>query len=129
MNQETTDDRQVFIDPFVKACLISALVLLVAIFCSAVYMNIHHLQGTGTDDQVNDLGAQATQTTHHPFINLPGDTQLGAFSVANFFVGLIVGYTWRKIYYDTKKEDVEAQYLKPESGGPDGLPEPGGAKG
>ena len=40
-------------------------------------------------------------------INLPGDTQLGAFSIANLFVGLMVGYTWRKIFSETKKEDVE----------------------
>jgi cobalt/nickel transport protein len=117
------DDRKVFLDPFVKACLIAGIVLLVAIFCSAYYMDVHKMEAGGTDDVVNDMAGQVAQAQHHPLVDLPGDTQVGAFSVANFFVGLIVGYTWRKIYYDTKKEDVEAQYLKPEPGG---APEPGG---
>jgi len=125
------DDRKIFMDSFVKVCLIAFLIFEVAIFASATYMNIHKMVGTGTDDLVNDAGATATSgsaTTHHPFINLPGDTQLGAFSIANFFVGLMVGYTWRKIYFDTKKEDVESQWKKSGSGGPDRLPSPGGVK-
>jgi cobalt/nickel transport protein len=109
------DDRKVFADPFVKACLISALVLLITIFCSAFYMDIHKMAAGGTDDKVNDLAGQQAAVQHHPLVELPGDTQLGAFSVANLFVGLIVGYTWRKIFYDTKPEDVEAQYLKPDT--------------
>lgn len=108
------DDRKVFADPFVKACLITGLVLLIAIFCSALYMDAHKMAAGGTDDKVNDLAGQQAAVQHHPFVELPGDAQLGAFSIANFFVGLIVGYTWRKIYYDTKKEDVEEQYRKPE---------------
>jgi cobalt/nickel transport protein len=109
------DDRMVFVDPFVKACLISALVLLIAIFCSAYYMDVHKMTAEGTDDRVNDLAGQQAAAHHHPLVELPGDTQVAAFSVANVFVGLIVGYTWRKIYYDTKPEDVEAQYLKPDT--------------
>jgi cobalt/nickel transport protein len=109
------DDCKVFLDPFVRVCLITALILLVAIFCSAWYMDVHKMAAGGTDDAVNNLAGQQAQVQHHPLIELPGDAQLGAFSVANLFVGLIVGYTWRKIYYDTKKEDVDAQYLKPDS--------------
>lgn len=107
------DDRKVFLDPFVKACLITAFVLLLAIFCSAYYMDIHGMAAGGTDDRVNDLAGQQAQVQHHPFVNLPGDTQVGAFSVANLFVGLIVGYTWRKIFIEAKPEDA-VKHLQPE---------------
>jgi cobalt/nickel transport protein len=41
---------------------------------------------------------------------LPGDAELSAFSVANFFAGLIVGYHWLRLFGtktqpDPKKED------------------------
>ena len=39
------DDRKVFLDPFVKACLITMFVFLIAIFCSAFYMDIHNMAG------------------------------------------------------------------------------------
>lgn len=31
-------------------------------------------------------------------LELPGDTEVGAFTIASLGVGLIIGYTWRKIF-------------------------------
>jgi cobalt/nickel transport protein len=47
---------------------------------------------------------------HHPFVELPGDSELSAFSVANFFAGMIVGYHWVRLFGSkpqpgAKKED------------------------
>jgi hypothetical protein len=37
--------------------------------------------------------------------------------VANVFVGLIVGYTWRKIFNETEPEEAEAKReVEPEPG-------------
>jgi cobalt/nickel transport protein len=98
-----------FFDGFTKVMLTIMIVLELAIFASASYMSRHKLTGTGTDDIVNNL-ATATKVNgeHHPFVELPGDSQLSAFSVANFFAGLIVGYHWVTLFGgkpDTKKED------------------------
>ena len=56
------------------------------------------MKGTGTDDIVNDLGSAASHTAHHPVVELPGDAELSAFSVANFFSGMIVGYHWLRLF-------------------------------
>jgi cobalt/nickel transport protein len=98
-----------FFDGFTKLMLTIMIVLELAIFASASYMSRHKLTGTGTDDIVNNL-ATATKVNgeHHPFVELPGDSELSAFSVANFFAGLIVGYHWVKLFGskpETEKED------------------------
>jgi len=70
-----------------------------AIFASASYMSHHKLTGTGTDDIVNNLAtARKVNGEHHPFVELPGDSELSAFSVANFFAGVIVGYNWLRLF-------------------------------
>jgi cobalt/nickel transport protein len=93
-----------FFDGFTKAMLVTMIVIELAIFGSASYMSHHKLTGIGTDDLVNNL-ATATKVNgeHHPFVELPGDAELSAFSVANFFAGLIVGYNWLKLF-GTKPE-------------------------
>ena len=100
-----------FFDGFTKAMLTIMIVLELAIFASASYMSRHKLTGTGTDDIVNNL-ASATKANgeHHPFVELPGDSELSAFSVANFFAGMIVGYHWVRLFGSkpqpgAKKED------------------------
>lgn len=88
-----------FFDGFTKVMLAVMIVMELAIFASASYMSHHKLTGTGTDDIVNNL-ATATKVNgeHHPFVELPGDSELSAFSVANFFAGVIVGYNWLKLF-------------------------------
>jgi cobalt/nickel transport protein len=88
-----------FFDGFTKIMLAIMIVMELAIFASATYMSHHKLTGTGTDDIVNNL-ATATKVhgEHHPFVELPGDSELSAFSVANFFAGVIVGYNWLRLF-------------------------------
>jgi cobalt/nickel transport protein len=100
-----------FFDGFTKVVLAIMITILLAIFVSANYMSAHKMTAVGTDDAVNDLAA-ATQPhgEHHPFVQLPGDAEVSAFSVANFFAGLIVGYHWLKLFgpkpqLPRKKED------------------------
>lgn len=100
-----------FFDSFTRVVLTVMIVMELAIFASGSYMSRHKLTGTGTDDIVNNL-ATATKVNgeHHPFVELPGDAELSAFSVANFFAGLIVGYHWLILFGSqpqsgTKKED------------------------
>ncbi len=87
-----------FFDGFTRTILAVMFVILLAIFASGKYMSSHEMKGVGTDDIVNDLAATTAQGEHHPFIELPGDAEVSAFSVANFFAGLIVGYHWLKLF-------------------------------
>ena len=87
-----------FFDGFTRTMLATMLVILLAIFVSGNYMSAHKMAGGGTDDKVNALAALAAHSGHHPFVQLPGDAELGAFSVANFFAGLIVGYHWVRLF-------------------------------
>lgn len=86
------------LDGFTKTMLIVMVLILAIIFGSAKYMTNHKMTAEGTDNKVNDLATGITKLEHHPFIELPGDAQVGAFSVANFFAGLIVGHHWQKLF-------------------------------
>jgi cobalt/nickel transport protein len=100
-----------FFDGYTKTMLAVMIFILMCIFASGKYMSANHMAGGGTDDRVNDLATTVTHGEHHPFIDLPGDAEVGAFSVANFFAGLIVGYHWLKLFgtkpqgESEKKED------------------------
>jgi cobalt/nickel transport protein len=87
-----------FFDGFTKIMVAIMFGLLLIIFATGKYMAAHKMTGIGTDDIVNNLGSAAAHTVHHPFIDLPGDAELSAFSVANFFAGMIVGYKWLKLF-------------------------------
>lgn len=97
-NTGRADASYRFFDGFTRTMLGTMFVLLVGIFISGNYMSAHKLTGAGTDDKVNNLAAATIHGSHHPFVNLPGDAELGAFSVANFFAGLIVGYHWVRLF-------------------------------
>jgi len=71
-------------------------------------MSSHEMEGGGTDDLVNNLATVVTQGEHYSFAELPGDAQLGAFSVANFLAGLIVGHHWEKILRKPVEEEEDA---------------------
>lgn len=85
-------------DPFTRWMLITMFVLLTLIFMTSKYMSMHEMKGAGTDDIVNDMAAEAVKQKHHPVVELPGDAEVGAFSVANFFAGMIVGHNWKKLF-------------------------------
>lgn len=90
-------------DGFTKMILIVMTVLLIFIFASGKYMAAHNMEAGGTDDKVNTMAS----SQHHPFAELPGDAQVGAFSVANFSAGLIVGHYWEKLFGKGKGKDQD----------------------
>jgi hypothetical protein len=94
-----------FFDKFTKIMLGIMFAILIFIFASGMYMNANKMEGGGTDDVVNSLGSQAAHTEAHPFIELPGDAEVSAFSVANFFVGIIIGHNWEKLFGSKRKEN------------------------
>lgn len=83
-----------FLDKFTKIMLAIMICILIFIFGAGKYMDSHKMEAGGTDDKVNNLTAKA----HHPFIELPGDAEVGAFSVANFFAGIVIGHNWEKLF-------------------------------
>ncbi len=93
-----------FFDDFTRAMLAILFFLLMDVFATGKYMSSHAMNGVGTDDKVNNLASVAAHREHHPFIELPGDAELSAFSVANFFCGMIVGYHWLKMF-GAKRQD------------------------
>ncbi|MHB1654331.1 MAG: hypothetical protein ACYCVD_17935 [Desulfitobacteriaceae bacterium] len=92
-------------DSYTKVMLSIMIVILFAIFAAGKYMDSHKMEAGGTDDLVNNMASQVTHVQHHPFVSLPGDAQVGAFSVANFFAGLIVGHQWEKLFAKSKSEE------------------------
>ncbi|HBF38472.1 MAG TPA: hypothetical protein DDW50_14280 [Firmicutes bacterium] len=106
MSTEISAERVQWFDPFTRTMLIVGLAILICIFGSAYYMDIHKMAAGGTDDRVNDLAATSVHVQHHPFVELPGDAEVSAFSVANFFAGLIVGHNWRKLFETKKPEET-----------------------
>lgn len=105
LESQATDTR--FFDGFTRTMLSVMFLILLFIFVSGKYMSAHNMEATGTDDKVNNLATQVTRGEHHPFIDLPGDAQVGAFSVANFFAGLIVGYHWLRLFGARKPTNEE----------------------
>lgn len=101
-NKKNTEIK--WLDSFTKTLLTIMIVILIFIFAAGKYMDIHKMQAGGTDDKVNNLATTVSAKAHHPFIELPGDAEIGAFSVANFFSGLILGHHWEKIFGKTKEE-------------------------
>ena len=94
-----------FFDSFTRWALGIMIFMLLCIFASGNYMSHHKLTGTGTDDIVNDLASNTEHGAHHPFVELPGDAEVSAFSVGNFFAGLIVGYNWLKLFGNNKQKE------------------------
>ena len=93
-----------WIDKFTKTLLIVMFIILLFIFGAGKYMSSHKMEAGGTDDKVNDMASNVTKIEHHPFIELPGDAEVGAFSVANFFTGIIIGHYWEKLFGKDKSK-------------------------
>lgn len=92
-------------DGFTKVVLAIMFVILTFIFVSSKYMGSQHMEGGGTDDTVNSMASKITGEEAHPFVDLPGDAQVGAFSIANLGVGLIVGHLWSKLFGEKARKD------------------------
>jgi len=94
-----TDNPPVkWFDGFTRVVLLAMFICLTFIFISAKYMTYHKMEAVGTDDTVNSMASKVTGSPAHPFIDLPGDAQVGAFSIANLCVGLIVGHLWTTLF-------------------------------
>lgn len=94
-------------DGFTKVMLLVMFIFLTGIFISAKYMASHKMEGGGTDDTVNAMASKVSGTKSHPFVELPGDAEVGAFSIANFFVGVIVGHQWTVLFgKNARKEET-----------------------
>lgn len=96
-------------DAFTKLMLTVMISLLIVIFASGKYMTSHNMNADGTDNLVNNMASSVTKASHHPFISLPGDAQVGAFTVSAFFAGLIVGHYWEQLFGESskKKDDID----------------------
>ena len=105
---KTSTEQFKFFDSYTRVLLSVMFVMLLFIFGAGKYMASHEMAAGGTDDLVNNLATVVTKGEHHPFTELPGDAQLGAFSVANFFAGLIVGHHWEKIFGKPVEEKENA---------------------
>ena len=103
-DKDRMEETAPWFDSFTRWMLILMFTLLAIIFVAAKYMDAHGMRGGGTDDTVNAMASRTACARSHPFINLPGDAEVGAFSVANFFAGMIVGHNWKKLF-ERKKED------------------------
>ncbi|QSZ27329.1 hypothetical protein ACETAC_10940 [Aceticella autotrophica] len=101
-----------WLDNFSKTMLCIMIGILMCIFAAGKYMDAHKMEAGGTDDKVNNLATQVTKGDHHPFIDLPGDAQVGAFSVANLFVGLVIGHEWEKLFGKSKRKEEESSEVK-----------------
>lgn len=92
-------------DSFTKTLLAIMCVILTFIVISGTYMAKHNMEAGGTDDKVNTLAAEK----HHPLVELPGDAQVGAFSVTNLFAGLIIGHHWDRLFGKRKDSNLEEE--------------------
>ena len=95
---ENKNENIHWFDPFTRWMLVIMFALLFMIVAVSKYMDMHKMPGGGTDDTVNAMASRVARVKAHPFVNLPGDAQVGAFSVANFFAGMIVGHNWKKLF-------------------------------
>lgn len=92
-----------FLDKFTRTMLTVMIVILFFIFGASKYMVNHKMEAGGTDDTVNTMASDTIKVEHKPFIELPGDAQVGAFTVAGFFSGLIVGHHWEKLFGESAR--------------------------
>lgn len=92
-------------DSYTKNLLIIMCVILTFIVISGTYMAKHNMKAGGTDDTVNTLATEK----HHPLVELPGDAQVGAFSVTNLFAGLIIGHHWDRLFGKRKDSNLQEE--------------------
>ncbi|MGO9621812.1 MAG: hypothetical protein ACLPT6_10445 [Desulfobaccales bacterium] len=108
MPAETLKTQQpavAWFDGFTKVMLLVMFIFLTGIFISGKYMASHKMEGNGTDDKVNAMASEITGSKSHPFVELPGDAEVGAFSIANFFVGIIVGHQWTVLFGNKARKE------------------------
>jgi len=93
-------------DSFVRNVAIVTVVLLGMIFINT-YIGSQFLgnEFSAVDDIVETAAIQG-QSLHkdpHPVLELPGDAEVGAFTVASLGAGIIIGFLWHKLLYNEEK--------------------------
>jgi len=98
-------------DGFTKLMLTVMISILIVIFASGKYMSSRNMDAAGTDNNVNNMASSVAKVPHHPFIELPGDAEVGAFTVSAFFAGIIIGHYWEKLFGEStkKKDDMDVE--------------------
>ncbi len=85
-------------DTFVKRVALVTLVLLAIIFANAfIGVRLGKDLG-GLDDRVETMAVEQHRLEPRPVLELPGDSEVGAFTVAALGMGMIIGYSWRKMF-------------------------------
>ncbi|MBI3946174.1 MAG: hypothetical protein HY321_09670 [Armatimonadetes bacterium] len=87
-------------DRFVKGVAGVTFALLMVIFVNAyIGARAGHDLG-GLDDRVETIAIGTRKLEPRPVLELPGDSEVGAFTVAALGMGMIIGYTWRKLFVE-----------------------------
>jgi len=66
---------------------------------------------SGVDDIVETTAIEGHTRTPHPLLELPGDAEVGAFTVAALGTGIIIGFLWRKLFYEDSEQNSGAETL------------------
>lgn len=85
-------------DRFTKGIAGVTLALLMVIFVNAYIGARTGKDLGGLDDKVESLALGQHQREARPVLELPGDSEVGAFTVAALGTGMFIGYTWRKLF-------------------------------
>lgn len=85
-------------DSFVRNVAFVTLGLLVLLFLNTyIGVKLGNELG-GVDDAVESMAIDGHDKEAHPFMELPGDTEVGAFTIAALGMGMVIGYLWRKLF-------------------------------
>ena len=85
-------------DGFVKGVIGVTLALLAFVFVNAYIGSRTGRDLGGLDDRIETMAVAGRALQPHPVLELPGDSEVGAFTIAAFGMGMVVGYTWRKLF-------------------------------
>lgn len=85
-------------DPFVRNVALVTFGLLALLFLNT-YIGVRlGNELSGVDDVVEKMAIDGYNKEAHPFMKLPGDTEVGAFTIAALGMGMVIGYLWRKLF-------------------------------
>ena len=92
-------------DRFVRNVAIVTLGLLAIIFINTyIGVKLGNEFG-GVDDVVETIAVEGQDKEPHPVLELPGDAEVGAFTITSLGAGLIIGYMWRKIFAEKREHE------------------------
>lgn len=85
-------------DPFVRNVALITLGMLALLFINTyIGVRLGNELG-GVDDVIESMAINGLNKQARPFMELPGDTEVGAFTIAALGMGMVIGYLWRKLF-------------------------------